>query len=127
MAGGFRCQRTARECNMNKSKIICAALMWVISCGGHSETVETEADAMAKAVVANKAKDYGTSIAIYRRLADQGSAAAPAMIGLMYFSGNGVPRDHTRACDFYAVAEQRGDPSGTELLADCFFKGEGRA
>lgn len=76
----------SRERNTN-IKIICAALLWVISYRGHAEALESEADAMAKAVL----------------------------------------RDHTRACDFYAVAEQRGDPLGTELLADCFFKGEGRA
>src|SRR5580704_4655418 len=102
-------------------QFICAALL-LISRGSHAQALESEADAMARAVAANKAKDYGASIAIYRRLADQGSAAAPAMIGLMYWAGNGVPRDHTRACDFYAISEQRGDPSGTELLADCFFK-----
>ncbi len=111
---------------MSHSKVLCAALLWVLSGGGGAESRETEADALAKAVVANQAKDFATSIAIYRRLADQGSAAAPAKIGLMYFTGSGVPQDYTHACDFFAVAEQRGDPTGTELLADCFFKGEGR-
>jgi TPR repeat protein len=106
---------------------ICAALLAAIACAAHAQALETEPDAMAKAAAANRANDYATSIAIYRRLADQGSAAAPAMLGLMYFAGVGVPRDHTRACDYYAVAEQRGDPTGTELLADCLFKGEGRA
>lgn len=106
--------------------LIFATLLMVTGRGSHAEALESEADALAKAVTANKAKDYGTSMAIYRRLADQGSAAAPALIGVMYWAGSGVPRDHTRACDFYTVAEQRGDPNGTELLADCFYKGEGR-
>jgi TPR repeat protein len=107
-------------------RIICTALLVTVSCGSHAATVENESDAMAKAVAANKAKDYAASMAIYRKLADEGSAAAPAMIGLLYFAGAGVPRDSTRACDFFATAEKKADPNGTELLADCFFKGEGR-
>jgi TPR repeat protein len=111
-------ENTAPERNMHKSRILGTALLCIISFASHAETIESEADALAKAKTANQAKDYATSTAIYRRLADQGSAAAPALLGLMYFTGRGVPRDHTRACDFYAVPEQRGDPSGTELLAD---------
>ena len=107
-------------------QIICTAILVTVSCASQAGTVENESDAMAKAVAANKAKDYAASMAIYRKLADEGSAAAPAMIGLLYFAGAGVPRDSTRACDFFATAEKKADPNGTELLADCFFKGEGR-
>lgn len=108
-------------------QIICAMLAVAIGCGSNAGPVETESDAMARATAANKAKDYAASMAIYRKLADEGSAAAPAMIGLLYFAGAGVPRDTTKACDFFAIAEKKADPNGTELLADCFFKGEGRA
>jgi TPR repeat protein len=94
---------------------------------GYADALKTESDAMAKAVAANKAKDYGTSIAIYNRLMDHGNAAAPAMLGLMYWIGAGVQQGRAHACDLFAVSEQRGDPNGTELLADCFFKGDGRA
>ena len=107
-------------------QIIWTAILVTVSCASHAGTIENESDAMAKAVAANKAKDYAASMAIYRKLADEGSAAAPAMIGLLYFAGAGVPRDSARACDFFAIAEKKADPNGTELLADCFFKGEGR-
>ena len=105
---------------------ILAVLALAISCGSFAAPVESESDAMGRATAANKAKDYATSMAIYRKLADAGSAAAPAMIGILYFAGAGVPRDNTKACDLFAISEKRGDPNGTELLADCFFKGEGR-
>jgi uncharacterized protein len=108
-------------------QIFCTALLVTVSCGSHADTAETESAAMAKAVAANRVKDYATSMAIYRKLADEGSAAAPAMIGLLYFAGAGVPRDNTKACDLFEIAEKKADPNGTELLADCFFKGEGRA
>ena len=107
-------------------QIICTAILVTVSCASQAGTVENESDAMAKAVAANKAKDYAASMAIYRKLADEGSAAAPAMIGLLYFAGAGVPRDSTKACDFFATSAKKADPNGTELLADCFFKGEGR-
>jgi TPR repeat protein len=107
-------------------QIICMAIVVTVSCGNHAGAIENESDAMAKAVAANKAKDYAASMAIYRKLADEGSAAAPAMIGLLYFAGAGVPRDSSKACDFFTIAEKKADPNGTELLADCFFKGEGR-
>jgi TPR repeat protein len=106
---------------------VCGALALLIGVRSYAATVESESDSMAKAVAANKAKDYATSMAIYRKLADDGSAAAPAMIGLLYFAGAGVPRDNSKACDFFAISEKKGDPNGTELLADCYFKGEGRS
>jgi uncharacterized protein len=105
----------------------CAVLALAINCRNWASAVETESDAMTRAVAANKARDFATSMAIYRKLADDGSAAAPAMIGLLYFAGAGVPRDNTKACDYFAISEKKADPNGTELLADCFFKGEGRA
>jgi len=107
--------------------IACVSLYLLFAYAGRAATPEAETNEMANAVAANRVKDYGTAIAIYRKLADRGSAAAPAMLGLMYWSGAGVPLDHVHACDLFAVAEQRADPNGTELLADCFFKGDGRA
>jgi uncharacterized protein len=109
------------------AQIVCAMLLLATSWDSPADALQTEPEAMAQAAAANKAKDYATSLAIYRRLSDQGSAAAPAMIGLLYFAGAGIPQDHVRACDFFSVSEQRNDPNGTELIADCFYKGEGRA
>lgn len=90
--------------------LICAAFALAISCGSLAAAVDSESDAMAKATAANKAKDYATSMTIYRKLADAGSAAAPAMIGILYFAGAGVPRDNTKACDFFAISEKKGTP-----------------
>jgi TPR repeat protein len=104
-----------------------AVLALVIGYGSYAGQVESESDGLAKAAAANKVQDYATSMAIYRKLADEGSASAPAMIGLLYFTGAGVQRDNTKACDFFALSEKKVDANGSELLADCFFKGEGRA
>ena len=105
----------------------CAMLLFSLSHSNQAAAAETESDAIARAVAANRAKDYATSISILRKLVDRGNAAAPAMLGLLYAAGAGVAPDHIAACDLYAAAEQKGDPNGTELLADCYFKGTGRA
>ncbi len=105
----------------------CVVPFLLLTCINQVHALESESDAIARAVAANRAGDYGTSIAVFRKLMDQGSAAAPAMLGLMYWAGAGVKLDHSYACDLYALAEQRGDPTGTQLLADCFFKGDGRS
>jgi TPR repeat protein len=106
--------------------ISCVVLFLLLTCVNQVDALESEPDAIARAVAANRAGDYGTSISVFRKLMDQGSTAAPAMLGLMYWAGAGVQLDHSYACDLYALAEQRGDPNGTQLLANCFFKGDGR-
>jgi TPR repeat protein len=93
---------------------------------GHAQALEDDAGSLARASAANQGGDFKTSVGIYQAMTDRGSAVGPAMLGLMYWSGRGVAADRGRACDLFAVAEQRGDPSGTELLADCYFHGEGR-
>jgi uncharacterized protein len=108
-------------------QVSCVVLLLLFTGVKQVDALERDPEAIARAVAANRAKDYGTSIAIFRKLMDQGSAAAPAMLGLMYWAGAGVQLDHSYACDLYALAEQRGDPNGTQLLADCFFRGDGRA
>ena len=106
--------------------ISCVVILLLFTCVNQVCALESEPDAIARAVAANRAGDYGTSTSVFRKLMDQGSAAAPAMLGLMYWAGAGVQMDHRHACDLYALAERRGDPNGTLLLADCFFKGDGR-
>jgi hypothetical protein len=55
----------------------CVGLLLLPIVTSYADALKTEPDALAKAVAANKAKDYGTSIAIYKKLMDQGSAADP--------------------------------------------------
>jgi TPR repeat protein len=80
-----------------------------------------EGQALARAVSAAKSGDLGTTLSIYRDLADHGSAVGMTRLGLMYQQGIGVSADPERACDLYAQAEVAADPDGTKLLGDCFF------
>ena len=47
-------------------------------------------------VAAYDAGDYATALRLWRRLADQGDAAAQTMLGAMYNDGRGVPKDYVR-------------------------------
>src|ERR1700685_2897012 len=76
---------------------------------GHAQALEDDAGYLARASAANKAGDFKTSVGIYKAMTDRGSAVGAAMLGLMYWSGRGVAEDRSRACDLFAVAEQRGD------------------
>jgi TPR repeat protein len=94
--------------------------------GPAASAAEIESEALARARTANQAQDFATSLAIYREWSQRGSGAATTALGLMYWSGAGVVKDHQRACDLFAEAEKRSDPNGTELFGDCYFHGDGR-
>jgi TPR repeat protein len=91
-----------------------------------ARAAESESEALARARAANQSGDFATSLAIYQDWSHRGSGAAAEFLGLMYWSGSGVAKDHPHACDLFAAAEKKADPNGTELLADCYFHGDGR-
>ena len=100
--------------------------LWILLSSSLAQAAESESEALARARAANQARDFATSVAIYQEWRQRGSAAASTLLGLMYWSGTAVATDHQRACNLFAEAEKRGDPSGTELLADCYYHGDGR-
>ncbi|MEA2758949.1 MAG: uncharacterized protein QOH65_1562 [Methylobacteriaceae bacterium] len=87
---------------------------------------ESEADALNRAASANKKRDFTAAVDIYVGLDEPGSPAGSRFLGLMYWAGAGVEKDHARACDLYDKAARVGDALATELLGDCYFNGDGR-
>jgi len=53
--------------------------------------------------------DYGTALREWRPLAEQGDARAQFSLGLSYENGDGVPRDHAKAREWYEKAAAQGD------------------
>ncbi len=92
----------------------------------HPARAETDEEAMGRARLANQRQDFAGAIAIYQDLDRRGRPSGPLGLGLMLWAGIGAPADHVRACDQFARAEQSGNPTATELLADCFHNGDGR-
>jgi uncharacterized protein len=66
-----------------------------------------EAD-MRDAAAAYERKDMVTAARLWKIWADKGNAEARTLLGAMYWSGDGVPRDHTEAARLYLLAANQG-------------------
>jgi len=66
-----------------------------------------EAD-MRDAAAAYERKDMATAARLWKIWADKGNAEARTLRGAMYWSGEGVPRDHTEAARLYLLAANQG-------------------
>jgi hypothetical protein len=65
------------------------------------------------------------AIKLYKAAADGGDARALVSLGLLYESGNGVPKDVKLADDLYAKAADRGSLDGKTNLANALIYGTG--
>ena len=66
-----------------------------------------EAD-MRAAAGAYERNDVATAVRIWKVWADKGNAEARTLLGAMYWSGEGVPRDHKEAARLYLLAANQG-------------------
>jgi uncharacterized protein len=69
--------------------------------------------------------DPARAVAACRRLADQGDSHAEGMLGIMYFSGQGVPQDYTTAAFWYRKAADQGFALAQYGLGIMFYTGSG--
>ncbi|HEX9324889.1 MAG TPA: tetratricopeptide repeat protein [Reyranella sp.] len=63
---------------------------------------------MKKAAAAYERKDMATAARIWKVWAGKGNAEARTLLGAMYWSGEGVPRDHKEAARLYLLAANQG-------------------
>ena len=66
-----------------------------------------EAD-MRAAAGAYERKDMATAVRLWKAWAARGNAEARTLLGAMYWSGEGVPRDHREAARLYLEAAHQG-------------------
>jgi TPR repeat protein len=69
--------------------------------------------------------DYATALQIWRPRAEQGVAVAQNNLGLMYYSGQGVPQDYGEAAKWYRLAAEQGNATAQSNLASMYYSGEG--
>ncbi|MDP2738149.1 MAG: tetratricopeptide repeat protein [Pseudorhodobacter sp.] len=74
---------------------------------------------------AYEAGDYATALREWRPLAEQGDAAAQALLGIMYDSGQGVPQDDAEAVKWYRLAAAQGYAKAQLNLGVRYGKGQG--
>ena len=80
---------------------------------------------MRTAAAAYEQKDYATAVAIWRPLAEQGNAEAQTLLGAMYWSGDGLQRNHAEAAKWYLRAAQQGYARAQNDIGFMYGFGEG--
>lgn len=55
------------------------------------------------------------------KAAETGDAHAALVVGVMYWNGDGVPRDHPTAARWFQLADKAGEPRAAKLLGDWAF------
>lgn len=82
--------------------LLAAALLVAVS-------VAAVAGPLEDALAAHDKGDDAAALRIIRPLAEQGSAEAQYNLGIIYFTGQGVPRDTAEAAKWFRRAAERGD------------------
>lgn len=80
---------------------------------------------MRAAAGAYEQKDFAVAVGIWRPLAAAGNAEAQTLLGAMYWSGEGVPRDHTEAAKWYLRAAEKGYARAQNDIGFMYGFGEG--
>lgn len=88
-------------------KLIVSALVALLLASFPLAAQTLEAD-MKKAAGAYEQKDMATAVRIWKVWAGKGNAEARTLLGAMYWSGEGVPRDHKEAARLYLLAANQG-------------------
>ena len=69
--------------------------------------------------------DYAAVLRLASPLAAQGDAHAQSMLGLVYYRGHGVRKDHNEAVKWFRLAADQGDTAAQFFLGVMFSEGEG--
>lgn len=67
------------------------------------------------------------AIADLKEIAYAGDAKAQVQLGLIYLTGDGVPKDDAEAMKWLRMAADQDNPIGERYLAEMYFKGRGAA
>src|SRR4029077_20249837 len=81
------------------------ALLVVALPAAAQSSLETD---LREAAAAYERKDMATAARLWKTWADKGNAEARTLLGAMYWSGEGVPRDHKEAARLYLLAAEQG-------------------
>ena len=81
------------------------ALLIVASPAAAQSSLEAD---LREAAAAYERKDMATAARLWKVWAAKGNAEARTLLGAMYWSGEGVPRDHKEAARLYLLAADQG-------------------
>jgi TPR repeat protein len=85
------------------------------------------AQQLATAEAAAKSSDFMTAYSIWTPLAQQGNAVAQNHLGIMYYYGEGVQQDYTKAFEWQMKAAEQGNAAGMLDVGAAYSNGQGVA
>lgn len=88
-----------------KSLVAALTAFVLLSSSVAAQTLEAD---LRAAAAAYERKDMATAVRLWKVWAAQGNAEARTLLGAMYWSGEGVPRDHKEAARLYLLAANQG-------------------
>jgi uncharacterized protein len=97
--------QTAIPSDMNTVVAALVALLLVVAPLAAQSSLEADLRAAAGAY---ERKDMATAVHLWKIWAEKGNAEARTLLGAMYWSGEGVPRDHREAARLYLLAANQG-------------------
>lgn len=72
-----------------------------------------------------RSQNYDEALPLYRKAAELGHAKAKTNLGMMYYSGQGVATDFSRAAQWFESAAEQQDPMAQYNIACLYFHGMG--
>ncbi len=110
--------------NIGKLLALATTLLFAVTVTGPvaAQSLETE---MRQAAGAYERKDMATAVRIWKVWAAKGNAEARTLLGAMYWSGEGVPRNHTEAARLYLLAANQGYARAQNDIGFMYGFGEG--
>lgn len=90
------------------SALLVPLLALVLATVAAPASAQTFEEQMREAAAAYERKDMATAVRIWKVWAGKNVAEAQTLLGAMYWSGEGVPRNHTEAARLYLAAAQQG-------------------
>jgi len=88
--------------------ILSALLAFIVAAAAAPASAKTFEEEMREAAAAYERKDMATAVRIWKVWAARNVAEAQTLLGAMYWSGEGVPRNHHEAARLYLAAAQQG-------------------
>jgi uncharacterized protein len=80
---------------------------------------------LEEAWAAYQSGDYAIALRLWRPRAAQGVALAQNNLGLMYYSGQGLPQNYDEAAKWYRLAAEQGNATAQSNLGSMYYSGEG--
>jgi uncharacterized protein len=92
---------------------------------GQVRAEDRASDSYVDTMVALGRHEYGPAVHQLKLLAEQGQPKAPLILGTLYATGKGVPRDYVEAVNWFRKGAEQGDADAAYSLGYMYGKGLG--